>query len=252
MDRHAGEQSSALAWKFVPAPAVPPVLFRQVTDASTGFTRFTGAAPPPGYRLNPPPECSGGPAKGRCTQALLASPEGRGWVTAWAAAGAGRLLVAVTSDIPVRVGVAPKRIRASAEATAVLASAMQANSPRNHSSSKSASLAAEHTRWWAEFWWSDVSGSFLSLPSAGAKLEQFHYIQAMKIGSENACRRFKDSAFEAGVLDNCMLVDGASSSPCSLSLPCSLLLPARPDGHDQGSTSWACFKRPSTHMRSGT
>ena len=195
-----GEQHTALAWTFHPAPALPPGLYREVKDPVTGFTRFSGTLPPPSYTPNPDPVCSGNPAKGSCTQALLASEEGRGWVTAWQETTGGRLLVAITSDIPVRVGVKPKVVRAAAEAAAVLASATAALGTQG-------GLSAGHVRWWADFYWSDSSGSFLSLPAAGgARIEQFHWIQAFKIGSENACRRFVDSAFEAGVLDNCMLV----------------------------------------------
>ena len=97
-----------------------------------------------------------------------------------------------------RVG-KPKTVRAAAEASAVLAAA-SALDPK--------SLATEHTRWWEDFWWSDDSGSFLSLPASADQIEQFHWIQAFKIGSENACRRFVDSAFEPDVLDNCLLLDG--------------------------------------------
>ena len=200
-----GEQHTPLDWTFHPAPALPPGLFREVKDPVTGFTRFSGALPPASYIPNPDPVCEGNPAKGSCRQALLASEEGRGWVTSWqetTMSPGGGLLVAITSDIPVRVGVKPKAVRAAAEAAAVLASATTALSGQG-------GLSGEHVRWWAEYYWSDTSGSFLSLPAAGgAEIEQFHWIQAFKIGSENACRRFVDSAFEAGVLDNCMLLDG--------------------------------------------
>ena len=208
-----GERHTALGWTFRPAPALPPGLFREVKDPVTGFTRFSGALPPPSYTPNPDPGCSGNPAKGSCAQALLASEEGRGWVTAWQETTAGGLLVAITSDIPVRVGIKPKTIRAAAEAAAVLASATAALGTQG-------GLSAGHVRWWADFYWSDSSGSFLSLPAAGgARIEQFHWIQAFKIGCENACRRFVDSAFEAGVLDNCMLVRMVACTPASSNLP---------------------------------
>ena len=193
-----GEGGSGLAWEFHPAPAVPPSLFSEIKDPASNFTRFAGGTPPPSYRRNPDPVCAGSAANGSCQQALLVSKEGRGWVTSWQATGAGRLLVTITSDIPVRVG-KPKTVRAAAEASAVLAAA-SALDPR--------SLATEHTRWWEDFWWSDDSGSFLSLPASADQIEQFHWIQAFKIGSENACRRFVDSAFEPDVLDNCLLLDG--------------------------------------------
>ena len=196
-----GEEGTALTWGFRPAPALPPGLAREIKDPGTDFTRFAGTTPPPTYSLNPAPNCSGAATAGSCQQALLVSKEGRGWVTSWQEAGAGRLLVAITSDIPIRVGVKPKITRAGAEAAAVLSSATAVLA--------AGSLFAEHRIWWSEFYWSDSSGSFLSLPAAGgAQIEQFHWIQAFKIGCENACRRFVDSAFPPGVLDNCLLLDG--------------------------------------------
>lgn len=199
-----GEAGQPLHWDFRPAPALPPGLFSELKDPATNFTRFVGATPPSSYTPNPDPVCSGSHTTGRCEQSLLASPEGRGWVTAWRAeadrggGGVEKLLLTITSDIPVRVGIKPKAVRAADEATSVLSLA----------AASLGTLAAEHARWWQDFYWSDASGSFISLPAAGAQIEQFHWIQAFKIGAENACRRFVDSAFEAGVLDNCMLLDG--------------------------------------------
>ena len=40
--------------------------------------------------------------------------------------------------------------------------------------------------------------------------------QVFKVGAENACRRFLDSAAAPGVLDNCMLLDGING-PLTLS-----------------------------------
>ena len=205
-----GEAAAALHWHFRPAPALPPGLFREFRGADN-FTTTVGSAlvcdgacrlprPDMQYKPNPAAECtSGGPATGSCSQSLLVSPEGRGWVTSWRGAGDGRLLVAITSDIPVRVGIKAKTVRAAAEAKAVLDAAAVF---------EPAALASEHVAWWRDFWWSSSSGSFISLPAGVAQVEQFHYIQAYKIGSENGCRRFVDSAFEPGVLDNCMLTDG--------------------------------------------
>jgi hypothetical protein len=210
-----GEDAAALLWNFRAAPALPPGLFAENRGAD-GFTTTTGRSlvcegscrlpkPTMQYKPNPAAKCSGGPGAGSCVQSLLVSPGGRGWVTSWRGAGAGRLLVAITSDIPVRVNIAPKTVRAAAEADAVLDAA---------AALEPAALASEHSSWWGDFWWSSSSGSFISLPPAaggaagGAQVEQFHYIQAFKIGSENGCRRFVDSAFEPGVLDNCMLLDG--------------------------------------------
>jgi len=162
------------------APALPPGLFREFRGADN-FTTTVGSAlvcdgacrlprPDMQYKPNPAAKCSGGPAAGSCVQSLLVSPEGRGWVTSWRGAGApGRLLVAITSDVPVRVGVKAKAVRAAAEAKAVLDAA---------AALEPAALASEHVSWWRDFWWSSSSGSFISLPAAGgAQVEQFHYIQ---------------------------------------------------------------------------
>jgi hypothetical protein len=44
-------------------------------------------------------------------------------VTAWKEVGVGKLLVTITSDIPIRVKVEPKTIRAATEAAAILTAA---------------------------------------------------------------------------------------------------------------------------------
>ena len=161
----------------------------------TASSRFTGAAPPKGYAPNPPPQCNAS----SCRQSLLASAEGRGWVTAWRQDGAARLVVALTTDLP-RPAVADKTIRAAAEAHRALDAAFALGAE---------ALAAEHASWWSRYYWSDGSGAFLSLPASAAQLEQFHWIQVFKIGAENACRRFKDSAWDdPSFLDNCVLLDG--------------------------------------------
>ena len=204
-----GEDAAMLHWDFRPAPAVPPGLFREFRGADN-FTTTVGSPlvcegacrlprPDMQYKPNPAANCSGSPAAGSCRQSLLVSPEGRGWVTSWRGAGAGRIIVAITSDIPIRVGIKAKGVRALAEAKAVLDAAVAL---------EPTALASEHVSWWRDFWWSSSSGSFISLPAAAAQVEQFHFIQAYKIGSENGCRRFVDSAFPLGVLDNCMLTDG--------------------------------------------
>lgn len=218
-----------LTWEFRPAPALPPGLFKQ--SISGPYTVFTGAAPPPNYTLNPPPTCTAS----RCQQALQASKEARGWVTAWAdttaaddddgdstvpeppsvsASDAGsRLLVVVTCDLPTQQR-GEGSLRAPEEATRALAAAT-AMTPAN--------LATEHASWWAAYYWSvdggggGGSGAFISLPAVAAQVEQFHYIQVMKVGAENACRRFKDSgAAPASFLDNCVLLDGING-PLSVS-----------------------------------
>ena len=204
-----GEDAAALHWDFRPAPALPPGLFREFRGADN-FTTTVGSSlvcegacrlprPDMQYKPNPAANCSGSPAAGSCRQSLLVSPEGRGWVTSWRGAGAGRIIVAITSDIPIRVGIKAKGVRALAEAKAVLDAAVAL---------EPTALASEHVSWWRDFWWSSSSGSFISLPAAAAQVEQFHFIQAYKIGSENGCRRFVDSAFPLGVVDNCMLTDG--------------------------------------------
>ena len=217
-----GEAGNAdLIWHFRPAPALPPGLFKQ--SISGPYTVFTGAAPPPNYTLNPPPTCTAN----RCQQALQASKQGRGWVTAWAtnsgdgndnepvaasAAGA-RLVVAITCDLPTQQREAAA-LRAADEAAHALAAAT-AMAP--------ADLATEHASWWAAYYWStesggdEGSGAFISLPAAAAQVEQFHWIQVMKVGAENACRRFKDSgAAPESFLDNCVLLDGING-PLSVS-----------------------------------
>lgn len=203
-----GEAGAPLAWEFRPAPALPPGLFKELPGGA-----FTGAPPPANYTPNPDPICT----PSSCRQALVASAEGRGWATAWRA-GTGdhesqRLLVAVTCDLP-RPVVQPKTVRALAEASAALSTATTMGA---------SALAAEHTVWWAEYYWSSAagsSGSFLTLPAAAAKLEQFHWIQVFKVGAENACRRFLDSGYsspaDAGYKDNCILLDGING-PLSVS-----------------------------------
>ena len=198
-----GEAGATVTWEFRPAPALPPGLFKELPGGG-----FTGAPPAGNYTLNPRPACT---ASG-CRQALVASPEGRGWVTTWKQTDRSRLLVAVTSDLP-RPVVLPKTIRATAEAARALAAAVELGADV---------LAAEHTGWWAEYYWSTTSvgssGAFLSLPAAAAQLEQFHYIQVFKVGAENACRRFADSAYsdQPDYLDNCILLDGING-PLSVS-----------------------------------
>ena len=189
-----GERHTQLRFDFVPAPAVSPVQFEAKRTAGA-FTRFTGSPLPGHYAPNPPALCSGN----SCRQSLLVSKEGRGWVTSWRSGSGGQLLLTVTSDIPVRVGIAPKTTRASVEAASVLAAAVALDP---------SSLVAEHAAWWAHLYWSDSSGAFVSLPEAAAKVEQFHWITLLKVASENACRRFVDSAFPPGILDNCLLLDG--------------------------------------------
>ena len=163
------------------------------------FSQFTGGVGPNinpfPYRYNNPRQCVGTNSSGSCRQALLASPEGRGWVTMWRAGGGpGRLLVSVTNDLPVQALLPqPKSMRAADEAAGALASAAALGQ---------AALAAEHTAWWDAFYWTPAdasaptspssSGSFVSLPTSllgAAKVEQFHWIQVFKMGSEMACRR---------------------------------------------------------------
>ena len=189
-----GERHTQLRFDFVPAPAVSPVQFEAKRTAGA-FTRFTGSPLPGHYAPNPPASCS----NNSCRQSLLVSREGRGWVTSWRSGSGGQLLLTVTSDIPVRVGIAPKTTRASTEAASVLAAAAALDP---------SALVAEHSSWWAHLYWSDSSGAFVSLPAAAAKVEQFHWITLLKVASENACRRFVDSAFPPGILDNCLLLDG--------------------------------------------
>ena len=110
-----GEAGATLTWEFRPAPALPPGLFKELPGGG-----FTGAPPAGNYTLNPRPACT---ASG-CRQALVASPEGRGWVTTWKQTDRSRLLVAVTSDLP-RPVVLPKTIRATAEAARALAAAVE-------------------------------------------------------------------------------------------------------------------------------
>ena len=107
-----GEAAADLKWGFRPAPALPPGLYKEADG------RFTGAPAPANYSLNPDPVCT---ADG-CSQALLASPDGRGWATKWASSSSGSLIVAVICDLP-RPAVPPKATRAPAEATAALAAA---------------------------------------------------------------------------------------------------------------------------------
>jgi hypothetical protein len=198
-----GEAGATLTWEFRPAPALPPGLFKELAGGG-----FTGAPPAGNYTLNPAPVCTAS----SCRQALIASPEGRGWVSAWQRTDSSRLLVAVTSDLP-RPVVPPKTIRATAEAVSALAAAVSLGA---------AALKVEHTGWWAEYYWSTTSvgssGAFLSLPAAAARIEQFHWIQVFKVGAENACRRFADSAYSAqpSYLDNCILLDGING-PLSVS-----------------------------------
>ena len=204
----AGEAAATLAWEFRPAPALPPGLFAELPGGV-----FTGAPPPANYTPNPDPVCT----SSSCRQALFASAEGRGWATVWSAetpAGqeSQRLLVAVTCDLP-RPVVLAKTVRAAAEASAAISAATAMGA---------GALATEHTSWWADYYWSAAgnSGSFLTLPPAAAQLEQFHWIQVFKVGAENACRRFLDSAYSspeaAGYLDNCVLLDGING-PLSVS-----------------------------------
>jgi N-acetyl-beta-hexosaminidase len=192
-----GEQLTKLQFDFVPAPALSPVMFEEHKGANGSFSRFSGGPLPGRYTPNPAVVCT----SSSCHQSLLVL-KGRGWVTAWRrsdSGGAGRLMLTICSDIPVRIGVAPKVTRAAEEATAVLTAAAALDS---------ASLAAEHAEWWSDYYFSSHSGAFVSLPAVAAKFEQFHWIQMLKVGSENACRRFVDSAFPSGVLDNCLLLDG--------------------------------------------
>eukprot|EP01050_Picozoa_sp_SAG11_P043383 SAG11_NODE_20500_length_444_cov_0.597101_1_plen_135_part_01 len=103
----------------------------------TGVTRFAGTNPPPTYKLNPPVTSAGGAASDSRRQGLPVSKDGRGWVTAWRQAEAGRLLLAICSDNSVRVAVAPKTIQAAQEANAVLTAAAALSD---------GTLASEHTR----------------------------------------------------------------------------------------------------------
>ena len=233
-----GEANTPLQWEFRPAPALPPGLFKETKDGE--FTKFTGAPPPANYTLNPHPVCTGS----SCRQVLLASPDGRGWATAWRSVnataidhdtdGGSSLLLAIACDLP-RPAVPSKTTRAIAEANAAVAAAAGLGL---------AALMREHSRWWASYYWSDDSGAFLSLPTAeAANLEQFHWITVYahhththththtsvsaqllvlcvesryKVGAENACRQFKDSAWSPSYRDNCVLLDGING-PLSVS-----------------------------------
>ena len=135
-----------------------------------------------------------------------AHKDARGWATAWRGGGAGRLLVSLACDLP-RPSVAPKTTRASAEASAGLDAGLALSE---------ADLASEHTVWWAQYYWSASSGSFLTTPASASRVEQFHWIQVFKVGAENACRRFKDS-----VSTTC------SGRPCSCAAPPARILLAR-------------------------
>lgn len=187
-----GGEAAALVWQFHAAPAIPPSMGLKGAEAF--------AAPEPDYELNPPPNCT----SNGCVQRLLFSSDGRGWATLWRSElKSGSLLVALTADLP-RPATLLKTVRAAAEAAGALDAAEQLGM---------AALTAEHTGWWAAFY---ERGAFLTLPPAAARVEQFHWIQAYKVGSENACRRFRDSAAAAGFLDNCVLLDGING-PLSLS-----------------------------------
>ena len=80
-------------------------------------------------------------------------------VTSWRGAGAGRLLVAITSDVPVRVNVAPKTVRAAAEANAVLDAA---------AALEPAVLASEHVGWWKDFWYTNTLPPFVIVQCGGS------------------------------------------------------------------------------------
>jgi hypothetical protein len=208
-----GEAGAQLAWQFRPAPALPPGLFTELP----GGGRFTGRHPAANYTLNPPPVSTAT----SCRQSLVASAEGRGWVTAWKHTINRRLLVAVTSDLP-RPVVGTKSVRAAAEAAQVLEAATALGGGDGGATAAAAALAAEHESWWAGFYWSASagrnSGAFVSLPPSAAQLEQFHWVQVFKIGAENACRRFADSAYhtQPEYRDNCILLDGING-PLSVS-----------------------------------
>ena len=164
-------EPAELGWEFFAAPAIP------VSSGIKGAEPFSPL--PPGYKLNPPVDC--GPTS--CTQALLASKDGRGWTTAWrrdttTAGSSGRLFVALTSDLPRATNSPPKTVRAVIEAQGVLNAAVKLGA---------AALIANHTAWWSRYYFTaGETGSFMTLPASAARVEQFHWIQVRSHGPD--CR----------------------------------------------------------------
>ena len=128
-----------------------------------------------------------------------------GWVTSWkqtqtaAAESSVFVLLAVARQTsPSASASRPRKFVQPKEAAVIMAAAAAVGA---------AELDSNHATWWARCCYSDESGARLSLPAAAARFEQFHWIQVFKMGAENGCRRFVDSAFPPGVLDNCILLD---------------------------------------------